>query len=201
MIQSADYHFLAELLLTHSGLALGAGKEYLVESRLTPLAAELGVPGLAALVARLRGAPDRSIVRAVCEAMATHESFFFRDEAPFRALREQILPALLRARRAARRLRIWSCAASTGQEPYSIAMLLAGMGERLDGWKIEILGTDYSRSALDRARAGLYNHFEVQRGLPIQLLTRHFTRDGNAWRIAGPIRRMVEAQRAKAVAS
>lgn len=191
MIHVADYHFLADLLLAHSGLSLGSGKEYLIESRLNPLARELGVPSLAALLQRLRATPDRSVVRAVCEAMTTNESFFFRDTSPFRTLREVILPRLIEARRSVRHLRIWSCAASTGQEPYSVAMILAEMGDALRGWEVEILATDYSRPALERARAGLYNQFEVQRGLPPELLDRYFAREGSDWRLAEPIRRMV----------
>jgi chemotaxis protein methyltransferase CheR len=190
MIAATDYAYLCQILHRHSGLALGAGKEYLVQSRLAPVAASLGHASLGSLVASLRAFPASREVRMVCEAMTTNESLFFRDGAPFEMLRERVIPELARARAHVRRLRIWSAAASTGQEPYSLAMTLAAMPS-LHGWRIEIVGTDYSAAALERARSGLFTHFEVQRGLPIQMLMKHFTREGDDWRISAALRQSV----------
>lgn len=190
MIDPNDYAFLCQLLHRHSGLALGPGKEYLVQSRLAPVAASLGHAGLPALVSSLRGFPAQRDVKMVCEAMTTNESLFFRDGAPWDLLRERALPELIQARAAQRRLRIWCAAASTGQEPYSVAMTLAGI-PALNGWRVEIVGTDYSAAALDRARSGLFTHFEVQRGLPIQMLVKHFAREGDDWRISPALRQAV----------
>jgi chemotaxis protein methyltransferase CheR len=190
MIAANDYAYLCQLLHRHSGLALGAGKEYLVQSRLAPVAASLGHAGLPSLVASLRAFPASREVRMVCEAMTTNESLFFRDGAPFEMLRERVIPELMRTRQHTRKLRIWSAAASTGQEPYSVAMTLAGI-PALAGWRVEIIATDYSAAALERARAGVFTHFEVQRGLPIQMLMKHFTREGDDWRISAAMRQAV----------
>lgn len=185
-----DYAFLAELLRKESGLSLGEGKEYLITGRLNPIAASLGLTDLEGLIQRLRFRPDRSLVQTVCEAMTTNESMFFRDGKPFDNLRETLLPALIQARRHVRRLRIWCAACSTGQEPYSIAMLIKADVPQLGGWNIEILGTDISSKALERARAGRYTQFEVQRGLPVQMLVRFFKQEGREWVIAPEIREM-----------
>jgi chemotaxis protein methyltransferase CheR len=191
MTSASDYAFLSTLLHQYSGLALGEGKEYLIESRLVPVAACFGLAGISALVARLRATLDPALVKAVCEAMTTNESSFFRDGTPFELLRTQILPALIAARQASRRLRIWCAAASTGQEPYTMAMLLASLSTPLTGWDVEILATDYSRTALERARTGVYNHFEVQRGLPIAMLMKFFTQRGNEWQVRDELRNAV----------
>jgi chemotaxis protein methyltransferase CheR len=127
----------------------------------------------------------------VTEAMMNNESFFFRDRIPFDRLRDTVLPELLKSRASRKRVRIWCAAASTGQEPYSIAMLLAERDDLAD-WRIEILATDISNDALDRAKAGLYSQFEVQRGLPIQSLMQHFAQEGEQWRVAKKLRERVE---------
>ncbi|HET8653901.1 MAG TPA: protein-glutamate O-methyltransferase CheR [Longimicrobiaceae bacterium] len=191
MISPADYQFISDVLLRNSGLNLGPGKEYLLESRLMPVATVLGLHGLDGLVQRLRTHGDASTIRSVCEAMTTNESLFFRDSTPFRMIQETLLAELMEKRRATRRLRIWCSAASTGQEPYSVAMILRERAPLLQGWSVEILATDYSRPAIDRARAGRYNHFEVQRGLPIQMLTRYFRRTGEDWQVVDEIRSAV----------
>lgn len=192
MIARADYETLRKVLLANSGHHLEDGKEYLVERRLESVAGSFGFRDLAGLVGQLRNTSDPRVTKLVCEAMTTNESLFFRDGRPFDLLRERILPELIERRQASRRLRIWSAACSTGQEPYSLAMLLADYQPALSGWTIEILGTDYSPKVLDRARDGTFNHFEVQRGLPIQMLIKHFDQqDGNNWRAKDKIRRMV----------
>ena len=192
MIARADYETLKKVLLANSGHHLEEGKEYLVERRLESVAGSFGFRDLAGLVGHLRNTSDPRVTKLVCEAMTTNESLFFRDGRPFDLMKERLIPELIERRRASRRLRIWSAACSTGQEPYSLAMLLADYRPALTGWTIEILGTDYASKVLERARAGVFNHFEVQRGLPIQLLIKHFDQlDGNNWRVKEPIRRMV----------
>jgi len=128
----------------------------------------------------------------VVEAMTTNETFFFRDKVPFDHLRETMIPALLQARAARRSLRIWCAAGSTGQEPYSIAMCLKEYGPALAGWRTEIIATDLSKEVLEKSKAGLYSQFEVQRGLPIQLLVKHFKQVGELWQLNADIRAMVQ---------
>lgn len=186
-----DFQFLSDLLKQKSGLVLTGDKGYLVESRLLPIARKRGLNTLEGLVGALRR-KDEALIRDVVEAMTTNESFFFRDNTPFDTFKAHVLPQLLTRRADSKRIRIWSAAASTGQEPYSLAMLLAEQKAALNGWRVEILGTDISSEVLTRARAGLYSQFEVQRGLPIQLLVKYFKKEGDQWRIAPDIRSMVQ---------
>jgi chemotaxis protein methyltransferase CheR len=186
-----DYEFLRKLLRERSGLDLSSDKQYLVESRLIPLARRVGLAGIAELVAKIKTGSE-ALTSEVVEAMTTNETFFFRDKIPFDHLRETILPALLQARASRRSLRIWSAASSTGQEPYSIAMCLKQFGAALAGWRIEILATDLSLGVLEKARAGIFSQFEVQRGLPIQMLVKHFTQAGELWQLNADIRAMVQ---------
>ncbi|HWX59267.1 protein-glutamate O-methyltransferase CheR [Bradyrhizobium sp.] len=186
-----DYDFLCKLLKDQSGLALAGDKQYLVESRLLPLARKAGIASLGELVAKLKAGGDRLAVEVV-HAMTTNESFFFRDKIPFDHFRDTIMPALLQARAAERRIRIWCAAASTGQEPYSLAICLKEMKEKIADWRIEIIGTDLSTAVLEKAKEGLYTQFEVQRGLPIQLLVKYFAQLGEMWKIAADIRAMVQ---------
>jgi len=187
-----DYDYLRRLLRERSGLVLSADKQYLVESRLLPVARRAGVPGLTDLVQKLRGPGADALAVEVVEAMTTNESFFFRDKIPFEHFRDTIVPGLLATRATQRRMRIWCAAASTGQEPYSLAMTLKEMGTRINGWRIEILATDLSNEVLEKAKAGIYSQFEVQRGLPIQLLVKYFSQIGDTWQIAPDIRAMVQ---------
>jgi chemotaxis protein methyltransferase CheR len=186
-----DYEFLRKLLKERSGLDLSADKQYLVESRLIPLARKAGLPGLPELVQKLKGGAE-ALTAEVVEAMTTNETFFFRDKLPFDHLKATILPELLQARAARRSLRIWCAASSTGQEPYSIAMCLKELGPALTGWRVEIIATDLSQGVLEKSRAGLFSQFEVQRGLPIQLLVKHFTQIGELWQLNADIRAMVQ---------
>jgi len=186
-----DYDYLRKLLKDRSGLVLSVDKQYLVESRLTPLARKAGIASLGELVAKLRSNNERLAVDVV-EAMTTNESFFYRDKIPFDHFRDTIMPGLLAARARERRLRIWCAAASTGQEPYSLAMCLKEMKDKLAGWRVEILGTDLSAEVLEKAKAGVYSQFEVQRGLPIQMLVKHFSQVGDTWQISPEIRAMVQ---------
>jgi chemotaxis protein methyltransferase CheR len=186
-----DYEYLRKLLKERSGLDLSADKQYLVESRLVPLARRVGLAGISELVQKIKGGADALTVDVV-EAMTTNETFFFRDKIPFDHMRETILPALTKARANRRSLRIWSAASSTGQEPYSIAMLLKEAGQALAGWRTEIVAADLSQGVLEKSRAGLFSQFEVQRGLPIQLLVKHFTQVGELWQLNADIRGMVQ---------
>ena len=190
-MKTADFEFLSALLKKRSGLTLNPDKVYLLESRLTPLARRRGLDGIDGLVEELRRTNSESLAREITEAMTTNESFFFRDRTPFEIFERQVLP-MLRARRAARKkLRIWCAACSSGQEPYSLAMILRNRWHEWKDWSIDILGTDISRPVLKKAEAGLYSQFEVQRGLPIQLLIKYFTQVGDQWQIAPEIRNMV----------
>ncbi len=186
-----DYEYLRKILKERSGLDLAADKQYLVESRLIPLARKAGLPGIGDLVQKMKNGAEALTVDVV-EAMTTNETFFFRDKVPFDHLRETMIPALLHARASRRSLRIWCAAGSTGQEPYSIAMCLKEFGPALAGWRTEIIATDLSKEVLEKSRAGLYSQFEVQRGLPIQLLVKHFKQVGELWQLNANIRAMVQ---------
>jgi chemotaxis protein methyltransferase CheR len=187
-----EYDFLRGALKARSGLVLSADKQYLVESRLLPIARKAGFDGLGRLVSALQRDGAGTLMTAVVEAMTTNETFFFRDKTPFDNFRQTVLPALLSTRRASHTIRIWCAAASTGQEPYSLAMLLKEMQGEIGNWQIEILATDIAGDVLEKARAGLYSQFEVQRGLPIQLLIKYFTQVGDMWQVAPELRAMVK---------
>jgi chemotaxis protein methyltransferase CheR len=194
-IAPADFAYVRDLVHRRSAVFLEAGKEYLVESRLLPLVQASGAGSLDRLVARLRRTPDGPLHTRVVEAMMTNETSWFRDHHPYHALESVILPDLLARRAAERRLVVWSAAAASGQEAYSIAMVLH---ERLGGdptWDLRVLATDLSEEMVGRIRAGRYSQLEVNRGLPAAKLVRHFTRDGTDWRVNEPLRRLVDARR------
>lgn len=186
-----DFDYLRKLLRDRSGLVLSAEKQYLAESRLLPVARRHGLATLGELVAKLR-LQASLLVTEVVDAMTTNETFFFRDKIPFEHVRDTVMPALIAARAREKRIRIWCTAASTGQEPYSLAMTLKAMNAQLAGFRIEILATDISGEVLERAKAGVYSQFEVQRGLPIQLLVKYFSQVGEMWQIAPELRAMVQ---------
>jgi len=175
----ADFDYIRKLVADRAAIVLDDSKQYLVESRLLPLARSEGVTGLSGLVGRLRvRGPSDPLVTAVVEAMTTNETSFFRDPPVFETLRTSILPDLIAKRSAARRLRIWSAAASTGQEAYSVVMLLREHFPELSGWRVEVLGTDLSTAVLEKARIGVYSRFEVARGLSTERLGRWFRPKG-----------------------
>ncbi|MCC5995770.1 MAG: protein-glutamate O-methyltransferase CheR [Oceanicaulis sp.] len=179
------FEHLCKEVRARTGLVLGPEKAYLVESRLGPLARKSGFASVEALIdAMMRG--DKAVLTAACEALATHETFFFRDKTPFEMF-EQVIAPTLKGARAGRNLKIWCAAASSGQEPYSLAMLLDEAG----GPQADILATDMSAAVLEKAKAGLYTQFEVQRGLSIQRLVKHFDQTGEAWRIKPHLRQKV----------
>ena len=186
------FAFLTKWLYDRTGLAIGPDKLYLVESRLSPIARKFNLSGLDAIVIELRSGRTGDFTTEVSDAMMTNESFFYRDVKPFDLFRDVVLPKLVQLRASTRKIRIWSAASSTGQEPYTIAMLLKEQEAKLAGWKIEIVGTDISRDALERAKAGLYTQFEVQRGLPVQMLLKHFKQQGDRWQISESLKQMVQ---------
>ena len=185
-----DYEYLRKLLKDQSGLDLSTDKQYLIESRLLPLSRKAGLAGIPELVQKMK-AGSASLVAQVVEAMTTNETFFFRDKIPFDHFRQSIMPQILKARAARKSIRIWCAAGSTGQEPYSLAMCLKEMDSQLAGWRVEIIATDLSQEVLEKSKTGLYSQFEVQRGLPIQLLVKYFKQNGEFWQINPDIRAMV----------
>jgi chemotaxis protein methyltransferase CheR len=190
-VTPSEYEYLRKLLRDHSGLDLSTDKQYLIESRLLPLARKAGLPGISDLVQKMKGGPG-ALITQVVEAMTTNETFFFRDKVPFEHFRDTIMPEMLKSRAARKSLRIWCAAGSTGQEPYSLAMCLKEMSGALSGWRTEILATDLSQEVLEKAKTGIYSQFEVQRGLPIQMLVKYFKQIGELWQINPDIRAMVQ---------
>jgi chemotaxis protein methyltransferase CheR len=186
-----DFDLFAVLVKQRSGLALTKDKAYLLESRLMPVARKWNLKSLEDLAASIRGKRDEQLLRDITEAMTTNESSFFRDQKPFDQFKQILLPKLLETRAAKKQLRIWSAASSSGQEAYSLAMLLAEEKAKLAGWRIEIVGTDLSSEMVERSKTGIYTQFEVQRGLPIMLLMKYFTQQGDKWQISQELRNMV----------
>ncbi|WP_375311624.1 protein-glutamate O-methyltransferase CheR [Bradyrhizobium sp. A5] len=186
-----EYEYLRKFLKDSSGLDLSADKQYLIESRLLPLARKAGLSGIGELVQKLQ-AGSSALVGSVVEAMTTNETFFFRDKVPFDHFRDTIVPEVIKARAGKRSVRIWCAAGSTGQEPYSLAMCLKEMGAALTGWRIEIIATDLSQEVLEKAKSGIYSQFEVQRGLPIQMLMKYFKQNGETWQINPELRAMIQ---------
>lgn len=180
-----DFEYLQSLLKSRSGLVLSTDKVYLVESRLMPVARARGMSNLDELIQAVRVGNDENLLIEVTDAMTTNESFFFRDMQPFESFRQTVLPKIVASRRAVGRnvIRIWSAACSSGQEPYTLAMLLKEEEASLKGMRVEITATDLSTEIIDKAREGVYTQFEVQRGLPIQFLVKYFQQVGDRWQI------------------
>jgi chemotaxis protein methyltransferase CheR len=191
-LSPACFDIFATLLRSRSGLVIGPDKTYLLETRLGPILKREKLRDLNALAEALRRPGAESIVRDVVEAMTTNESFFFRDDKPFQHFRAQALPRILAARPPGSSVRIWSAASSSGQEAYSLAMILAENKLAIANHRVEIIGTDIAREQLSRAREGVYTQFEVQRGLPVQLLMKYFKKEDPGWRLAEPIRAMAQ---------
>jgi chemotaxis protein methyltransferase CheR len=191
MLLPGDYAFVQALVRKHASIILNVGQEYLVRSRLEPVARQAGLPDLGALVQRLRREPYGKLHAIVVEAMTTNETSFFRDLHPYEALKKHILPDVIKRRRLERAMNVWSAACSTGQEPYSIAMLLASTPE-LAGWNVRVLATDLSKNAIARAQTGTYSAHELGRGLPKKALAEHFDRDGQVYRIKPAVRAMID---------
>ncbi len=190
---------VVSLCRARAGLRVAPDKTYLMESRLAPVARREGYDSIADLLAAVRARRDDPLVWATVEAMAAGESAFFRDRAPFREFRDEIVPQLLRERGGAP-IRVWSAACGAGQEIYSLAMLVGEILEGEPDVAIELAASDLSRLALERAQSGLYNQFEVQRGLPIRLLARYFEKEGEQWRLAADVRKRVKWRRINLIA-
>lgn len=191
-INRQDFTYLRELVLKKAAILIDPGKEYMVETRLQPVAKAEGYASLSALVDVMRFKSPPGLEKKVIGALTTNESSFYRDLHPFETLRHVILPQLIKDRQATRTIRIWSGACSSGQEPYSIAMLIREHFPQLSTWKIQITATDLSETMVCRARAGIFNQLEVNRGLPASLLIRYFTKDETVWRIKPDIAAMIE---------
>jgi chemotaxis protein methyltransferase CheR len=188
---SSDFDFVRDLVRRGSAIVLESTKEYLVEARLMPLARNEGLGSIADLVAKLRRG-DADLTRKVIDAMTTNETLFFRDVHPFEAMRTNVLPELQQSRATTRKLRIWSAACSTGQEPYTIAMLLKEHVADLSGWSVDIVATDLCTEVLAKARSGNFGQIEVNRGLPAKLMVKYFTKQGVDWQLCDEIKRMVD---------
>jgi chemotaxis protein methyltransferase CheR len=189
-LSAAGFDWVRGLVRRESAIVLDSGKEYLVEARLTPMARRLGLPGVGELVDSVRTSPDAERIRRIVEALTTNETSWFRDVEPFTALTSAVLPALVPARAPGERLRIWSAACSTGQEPYTVAMLLHDALPDA-AHRVAITATDLSREMVERTRAGRFTQLEVNRGLPAAMLVRHFTQVDREWEISPALRSMV----------
>ena len=187
-----DFDIYKDLLKQRSGLVLTQDKSYLLDSRLGPVAKKWGYGNIDALTGALRGVPPKDLINDIVEAKTTNETSFFRDIRPFDTFKEHVLPYFMKnPGMRGKRLKIWCAASSSGQEPYSLAMLLNEEKAKMPGWSFEITATDISHEILGLAREGLYSQFEVQRGLPIQYLMKYFTQKGDKWQMNNDIRGMI----------
>jgi len=186
-----DFSFLIGVIRKRSGLVLNEDKAYLLETRLKPVLRQHEIADLDKLVAGVRANANTPLVEAIVDAMTTNETFFFRDQKPFDLFKDHVLPQLIESRANKKAIRIWCAACSTGQEPYSLAILLKEAGAKLSGWRTEIIATDLSAEAMSKAKVGLYSQFEVQRGLPVQYMVKYFKQVNETWQIDSAIRAMV----------
>ncbi len=191
-LDATTFAYLRDLVRERSGIVLGDDKVYLIETRLSPLVRSQNLAGLPALAAALRGKPFGPLHKAVIEAMTTNETFFFRDLHPFEALKKEVLPPMVAARRAQRRLSVWCAAASSGQEPYTLAMIIREHFPEVLTWQLQMIATDISVEMIARCKKGLYSQLEVNRGLPAPLLIKNFTKSEMDWQIKEELRRMVD---------
>lgn len=190
-----DFDIYKELLRDKSGLMIDQDQCFLLDSRLVPIAKKWGYTSLEAMTASLHAVPDNDLVHDVIEVMTAKDTSFFKDTWPFRMLSDEIFPYLKKNRGDSKKIRLWSCASSTGQEPYSACLLFAEKGTEFSGWKPEVLASDISASALEQSKQAIYSQFEVQRGVPVRLLLKHFKQiEGENWQISPEIRRMVRHQ-------
>jgi len=198
MEQSAavDYGYLRELVFGLSRNVLDPSRDYLFETRLSKLLRNQGMSHLEELVRRLRARKDPTLERAIAEAMTINETSFFRDTRPFELLRTELLPKLIEARRSTRSLRFWSAACSTGQEGYSLGMLLREHFPMLVGWNLRIEGTDLSAEVVERAQSGRYHRIEINRGLPARFVVRYFDHVGEDWTIKQEVRTLCNFRQA-----
>ncbi|MEZ6063440.1 MAG: protein-glutamate O-methyltransferase CheR [Planctomycetaceae bacterium] len=194
-LSTPDIDYLRASIQKRSGNVISASQSYLLEARLKPVAESAGLHDVHALVAELRKNPGNPLHQTVTEAMTINETSFFRDMQPFDALKENVLPQLIEDRRSERSLSVWSAASSSGQEAYSIAMLMRANFPQLATWKVSILGTDLSDEMVRRTTEGVYSQFEVNRGLPASMLVKNFDRAGLNWQVKPELRSMVQARK------
>jgi len=195
-LSADDYNFVTNYLYKEAGISLGLDKEYLVENRLNELCRSVGLNSISALVTELKKGTPNSHRQRMVEAMTTNETSFFRDSSPYEALKNHVIPELIELRKNARQLRIWSAACSTGQEPYTLAMLIhQNFGRQLVNWRIEIVGTDLAEKVLEKARSGVYTQLEINRGVPPNYLSSCFSKHGQNWQVLDELRAMTRFQR------
>lgn len=194
-LRASDFDYIRDLVRREAAIVLEPGKEYLALTRLDPIARGKGLASVADLIARLRLGGRTDLHEEVVDALTTNETSFFRDLHPFESLRTHVLPEVIERNAGRRSLTVWCAACSSGQEPYSVAMLIREHFPELTAWRIDLVATDISASMLERARAGRYGQLEVNRGLPAQFLLKYFRRDGAYWELDPSVRRMVRFQR------
>lgn len=191
-MNNPEFDYLKQVLYERSGLVVTPEKGYLIESRLAPLARRSGLDSVGLFIEKTRRTRDEAMLNQIVDAMTTNETLFFRDAWPFERLRKSLLPEVMAMAKTSRRIKIWSAACSSGQEPYSLAMTIAEMGTAMAGWKIEIVATDISEAMLARAQEGRYSLFEVSRGLPDAMLEKYFKPDGSGFWVKDSLREMIE---------
>lgn len=193
--RASEFSYLCELVKTSTAISLDSQREYLMDARLATIAQREGFASVSELLNRVRAGGSTQLQWKVVEAMTTNETSFFRDIKPFEALRQVVIPTLMKARESERKLSIWCAACSSGQEPYTIAMMLREHFSELQNWKVTILATDIATDMLDKSKSGRYTQLEVNRGLPANYLIKYFKKDGVDWQIDESIRKMVEVRR------
>jgi chemotaxis protein methyltransferase CheR len=192
-LQQSDFDFVQKLVQQKAAIVLDNGKQYFVESRLTPLAQNTGHDSIEKLILALRQNPHNSrMVEQVVEAITIHETSFFRDIHPFKCMKEVVMPSLLEKRASQHTLNLWCAACSSGQEPYTVTMLLRENFPQLQSWNVRFIATDISNQILGRAREGKFSQLEVNRGLPAPLLLKHFEKQGLEWQIKPQLRSSIE---------
>lgn len=192
MSQTQTLEYLCDYVKQRSAIVLDAQKSYLLETRLLPLLRQYKFATLEDMVNALRANRTHGLEKDVLEAMTTNETFFFRDEVPFETLKTIVLPKLIEARQHVRHLRLWCAASSTGQEPYSVAMVLKEHFPELGSWRLDFVATDINETVLAQARSGRFKTHEVERGLDPVLRSRYFRKDGDHWQVDETLRTMVE---------
>ncbi|WP_447968337.1 CheR family methyltransferase [Nitrospira sp. M1] len=191
-LSEAEMQFISDLVREHSAIVVEAKKEYLVRARLDPIVKEEGLTSITDLVSQLRGTPYGQLHRRIIEAMTTNETSFFRDLTPFEALRDTVLPDLMKKRAGSKYVNIWCGASSSGQEPYTMALVIRELFSDIDSWSIKIFATDISTEMLHRCKEGKYSQLEVNRGLPVKLLLKYFSKRGLCWHVNDQLRKMIE---------
>ncbi|MFC3909606.1 CheR family methyltransferase [Legionella dresdenensis] len=194
-----DFDYIKLFIKNHAAIVLEKGKEYLVQARLTPIAKEYGMTSVDALIQELKNKPTELLKQKIVDAMTTNETLFFRDSHPFELLKNVVIPKLVESKMKEKKLVIWCAAASSGQEPYTIAIILKELEPLLQGWTIKFVASDIAENMLTRAKEGIYSQLEVNRGMPLPYLLKYFEKEGNAWRIRKELRDMIEYKKVNIV--